>query len=197
MSHYFTNEPLKKVQEYDVKFVFENQSFTLKSATGIFSSTRLDGGTHVLINTLLGEMLTGDILDLGCGYGPIGITLATLRPKIHITMSDVNETAIRLAQRNIDQYRRSNASVIHSDGFEKLNRTFDVIILNPPIRAGKKVIYNLYEQSYLHLKETGTFYIVIRKDLGALSSEKELRNKFKTVERLARHHGYHVYRAMK
>jgi 16S rRNA (guanine1207-N2)-methyltransferase len=197
LSHYFTNETPKKVQQYDVNFVFENQSFTLQSATGVFSSTRLDGGTHVLIQTVLEEDLKGSILDLGCGYGPIGITLATLRPSLHVTMSDIKETAVVLTQANVKKYHLNNVRVIESDGYKSLNELFDIILLNPPIRAGKKVIFPLYEQSYHHLKDQGKFYIVIRKDLGASSSEKELRKQFKTVERIARQYGYHVYRAIK
>jgi 16S rRNA (guanine1207-N2)-methyltransferase len=197
LSHYFTNETPKKVNEYDVKFVFENHSFTLKSTSGVFSSTRLDPGSHVLIHTLLQEQLSGHLLDLGCGYGPIGITLAKLRPQLTVTMSDVKEAAIALTEINVKLNRLVSVHIHQSDGFENIDETFDVIVLNPPIRAGKKVMYQLYEQSYHHLKENGSFYMVIRKDLGALSSEKELRKQYKTVERLARQSGYHVYRAMK
>jgi 16S rRNA (guanine1207-N2)-methyltransferase len=137
------------------------------------------------------------LLDLGCGYGPIGITLAKLRPQLTVTMSDVKEAAIALTEINVKLNRLVSVHIHQSDGFENIDETFDVIVLNPPIRAGKKVMYQLYEQSYHHLKENGSFYMVIRKDLGALSSEKELRKQFKTVERLARQSGYHVYRAMK
>jgi len=197
LSHYFTNEPPKKVQHYDVQFVYENQSFTLQSASGVFSSTRLDGGTHVLIQSLLEENLEGHVLDLGCGYGPIGIALARLRPRLTVTMSDVKEAAVELTQSNVKKFHLNNTRVVESDGFKNIDELFDIIILNPPIRAGKKVIYALYQESYRHLKEQGKFYIVIRKDLGALSSEKELRKQFKTVERIARQYGYHIYRAIK
>ena len=197
MNHYFTNEPVKKVQHHQVKFVFEHQSFTLQSAAGIFSSTRLDPGTEILIETLLKESLHGDVLDLGCGYGAIGVTLGKLRPTLKVSMSDVKEAALMLAQENIRLHHLPSVKTYQSNGFETIQDQFDTIILNPPIRAGKKVMYHLYQQSYEHLREGGTFYIVIRKDLGALSSEKELHKQFKTVERLARHHGYHVYRAKK
>ena len=108
--------------------------------------------------------LHGKILDLGCGYGPIGISLAKLNPDSQITMVDINQRAVELSNQNILQNNVQNAIAYQSNGFEKVDGLFNAIVSNPPIRAGKKIIYPLFERSIDFLDKEGALYLVIQKN---------------------------------
>lgn len=195
MPHYFTNEPQRDSKEYEIHYTFEGQPFTLMSVTGVFSNQRLDGGTNLFIQTLLKEPLEGRFLDLGCGYGPVGLTLATLRPSLDVTLSDINLAAVAFSEKNARKLGLKKTRILASDGFQNIDSTFQTIALNPPISAGKSTMYRLYQESAHHLEKGGTLYVVIRKDKGAASTVVELKKYFTEVTLIARDRGYHVYRA--
>jgi 16S rRNA (guanine1207-N2)-methyltransferase len=158
----------------------------------VFSKRTLDTGTAILIDVLLDENISGKVLDLGCGYGPVGLTLARFHPQLELTLADINEQAVRDAQHNATSLGYSTLRIVVSNGFEELAQKFDVIAFNPPIRAGKKAIYDLYQQTKQHLHSTGRLYIVIRKDKGALTHRAYLETLFSEVQLLRRDQGYHV-----
>lgn len=173
MAHYFTNENLESnITKFNIKL--EDKTFTFNTDNGVFSKGELDFGSYLLIKNVLKLKLTGDILDLGCGYGPIGIILAKLLP-VTVTMVDVNKRAVHLVNMNIKENKVNNANVLVSDGYENLkDEKFDYIISNPPIRVGKEKLYELLITSKEHLKENGEMYIVIRKNQGAKSLIRDL-----------------------
>ncbi len=192
MSHYFLHDEGLKNNEYDVNFYFNGHEFHLVSNNGVFSKKRIDEGSFILINSLLSQSVNGKILDLGCGYGPVGITLKYFFQNIELVMSDVNSSCVELALKN-SQMNNVNAQVILSDGFNNLENSFDWIVFNPPIRIGKEKLFNIYEDACKHLNQNGKFVIVIRKDKGALSHAKYLETLFKSVELVERKSGYYVY----
>lgn len=192
MSHYFLHDEDLKNTEYDVSFSFNGHEFHLVSNNGVFSKKRIDEGSFILINSLLSQNIGGKVLDLGCGYGPVGITLKYFFRNINLVMSDVNSSCIELAKKN-SQMNNINAKVILSDGFMELKESFDWIVFNPPIRIGKEKLFNIYLDASKHLNQNGKFIIVIRKDKGALSHAKYLETLFKSVDLIERKSGYYVY----
>lgn len=172
MSHYFTNEEmesnLKKIQ---VKI--NDKSFTFNTDNGVFSKKGLDFGSRVLIETLLLESLSGKALDVGCGYGPIGIILSSFFD-LNIDMIDINKRAIHLANMNIKENKIENISAFISDIYSLVKDKYDYIITNPPIRAGKHIVYKILFDAKEHLKKGGILYFVINKNQGAKSVIKDL-----------------------
>ena len=144
MEHYFSENPKSEHRILNIKYNLGNLELNFTTDTGVFSKTKVDYGTDVLIRSL--PPLHGKILDLGCGYGPIGISLAKLNPDSQITMVDINQRAVELSNQNILQNNVQNAIAYQSNGFEKVDGLFNAIVSNPPIRAGKK-IYPLFERS--------------------------------------------------
>jgi 16S rRNA (guanine1207-N2)-methyltransferase len=192
MGHYFENNPPETIKEYTVSYSLQGRSFSLIASSGIFAKQGLDAGSRMLINVLLQDTLSGTCLDLGCGYGPVGLTLASLNPKLILTLADVNERAVIDARHNAQRLGLTNLQILTSDGFQELTQNFDVIAFNPPIRAGKKTIYRLYQEAKQHLNPNGSFYLVIRKDKGAESHETYLLTLFSKVLRRDRDKGYLV-----
>ena len=192
MSHYFKDDPSLKSQEKEIKFKINDRDFSLISDRGVFSSKALDTGSQYFIETLLTQDLSGSGLDLGCGIGTISVVLKSFKPNLKLTLSDINERAVKLSQKNLSKYGFNDSKVVVSDLFEKLKESFDFIYFNPPIRAGKKVIYDGFAQAYQNLVTDGRLYIVMRRDLGAESAIKELQKSFQKVEVLSKTKGYWV-----
>jgi len=173
MSYYFTNNTGKEPNRKKITFRFLANLETFISDDGVFSKDTLDFGSRALLETIIEEPLRGSLLDLGCGIGYIGVLLKKYHPDLNVTMADINETAVRLAQENSRLYGQKNR-VLVSDGFANIDDRFDVIVTNPPIRTGKANIYRLFAESTDHLKQQGIMYIVIRKRQGAESAVKYL-----------------------
>ena len=153
-------------------------------------------GSYVLIKNALRFPLGQQIMDLGCGYGPVGIIIKRFLPDAEVTMIDVNSRAVELAAKNCILNHTENTVCLCED-ILSLKNTFNSIILNPPIRAGKSLIYGLYEKSFKKLADGGSLFIVIQKKHGAESSYKKLKELFKEVSLVDRAGGYQVYRAVK
>lgn len=174
MSHYFTNDNLESnlkkiiVNVHDKKFVFNTDN-------GVFSKKGLDFGSRTLIDTLLSLLsldISGRCLDVGCGYGALGIILSSFF-NLNFDMVDVNKRAVHLAVMNIKENDVS-ARAFYSDIYENVNEKYDVIITNPPIRAGKDIVYKILFGARDYLNFGGTLYFVINKDQGAKSVIKDL-----------------------
>ena len=172
MSHYFENDKnlVSEIKPFNVNI--NDINFTFNTDNGVFSKGELDFGTFLLIKNVLKLDIHGDVLDLGCGYGPIGIILKKSFD-INVTMSDVNNRAIHLTKMNAKK-NNVDINIISSDGYENINCDFDYIISNPPIRVGKKKLYELLTDSKKHLKKCGELIIVVRKEQGALSLIKDM-----------------------
>ena len=179
MSQYFDNDKNIKSEKRLIKFNFNNKEFSIYSDNGVFSKDRFDYGTRVLLNSVDIDKLFGNVLDLGCGLGVVGIILGTFNKGINIDMVDINERAIDLAKNNL-VLNNIKANVFVSDIYSNIDNKYDFIITNPPIRAGKNVIRGFLLGSYDYLKDDGILYFVMRKDHGVKSMIKELSVKFNT-----------------
>ena len=189
--HYFTNSPQSEENRKNISFRFLALEETFVSDDGVFSKNTLDYGSRVLLETLLKQSVGGRVLDLGCGIGCIGILLKKSFPAISLTMSDINERAVALAKENSARYHQDNRVVV-SDGFAYLTDEFDMVVTNPPIRTGKKVIYELFHQAHDHLAATGKLVLVMRRDQGAESAIRYLNTLFSEVKVLEKAKGYWV-----
>lgn len=155
----------------------------------------MDFGSRLLIDTfILNENVEGKILDMGCGYGPIGISIAASYPTRIVDMADINSRAIGLSKENASSNGISNVHIFESDRFEKVDVTpqYAAILTNPPIRAGKKVVHEIFEESYNRLVEGGSLWVVIQKKQGAPSAMDKLEQLFGNVEVAEKKKGYFI-----
>ena len=188
--HYYTHDPQSASEERVFSLDFAGENYRFVSDNGVFSKGRLDEGTRILLEAA-GEV-RGDVLDLGCGWGPVGVILGRRCPDARILMSDVNARALGLAEKNLQLNGVKNARAAESDGFANIDGLFDCILTNPPIRAGKQLIYRMFDEALSHLKPGGSLYIVIRRQQGAESALKYLQKAHAEVIR--RDKGYWVLR---
>lgn len=189
MNHYFTNNTqTSNLQEKQVKI--ENKIFYFCTDNGVFSKRGLDFGTRNLINAILKENIHGDLLDLGCGYGVIGIILSSFF-NINVDMVDINLRAIHLAKMNQKKNDAKSINIFDSDIYSNIDKKYDYIITNPPIRAGKDVYYKFIIDAKDYLKDNGVLYFVINKDQGAKSIIKEVEKYYK-VSVILKNKGFFV-----
>ena len=195
MEHYFTNNENLKSEFRSVKYVYKDTPFIFTSDLGVFSKDRVDYGSKLLLENILKiERPNKKILDVGCGYGFIGIVLAKVLDS-EVDMVDVNKRALHLTDMNIKN-AKVNAKCFVSDAYSSITSKYDIIVSNPPIRAGKDKVLEILLNSYEHLLDDGTLYYVIRKDQGAKSISKKISEKFK-IEVLDKSKGFYVYSAKK
>ena len=193
MDHYYSNNPMSKSEERTIEYELNGVRFSFLSDNGVFSKNHVDFATDLLLNAIAKEGVDGSLLDVGCGYGVIGISLAKIF-NTQTTMLDVNERALDLAKRNATNNGVSEIMIIESNGFEKIKEKYDVIVTNPPIRAGKEVIYKMYDDAKEHLNDGGVFYLVINKKHGAPTTIKHLEGLFENIEIIDKKAGFNVIR---
>lgn len=201
MSHYFFEvqdvKSSKKIINYEIK----NEKFEFLTDNGVFSKTKIDFGTDVMLQTFLNENKKLEnirILDIGCGYGVVSVVLKRFFEKAKILSTDVNERALELTKENIQKNNRTDDfEVRKSFVFDNISENFDVILSNPPIRAGKQVIFEIYEKSFFHLNKNGEFYCVIQTKHGAKSTKKKLEELFGNCTTLVIEAGYRIFRCVK
>lgn len=194
---YFDNNENLISKKREISVLLNDTKYTFISDNGVFSKGEVDYGSIALLKVLLKQDFTGNILDIGCGYGTIGLILAKNFPECNFLLSDVNIRACALARENKKSFGVKNVEIIESDIFQNINKNFDYIVTNPPIRAGKKVIYSIFEQSYHHLNQNGSLFIVIRRSHGAESAQKFIHSVFGNCELLKKDKGFYVYCATK
>ena len=189
MGQYFSNEDLKSnIQKYNVDILGNRYSFFTDN--GVFSKEKLDFGTRVLLENLPVGELHGDILDVGCGYGVIDIVLGKIVDANFLGV-DVNRRALHLAEMNKKENKLSNINFIESSCYENVDGKYDFIITNPPIRAGKKIVYEIVMGAKNYLKDEGSLFIVVRKEQGAKSMIRDLEEIYK-VEIINKVKGFFV-----
>lgn len=191
--HYYSVQPCSKHQFIQWEAVLRGQRLMFKSDAGVFSKGRIDTGTELLIEAVPLDLNHRSLLDLGCGYGPIGLTFAKLLPDSVVYMSDINERAVALARENAAQNGIRNVVIQAGPGFSAFpGIRFDLILTNPPVRAGKDVIYPLIEQGREALCDGGWFAAVMLTRQGARSYEEKLREVFGNVCEWDKGSGYRV-----
>ena len=192
MSHYFINDEnlVSNIQEFSVSI--QNCLFHFKTDNGVFSKKELDFGSKLLIETVLKENIQGEVLDLGCGYGPIGITVKD-NTNSNVDMIDINLRSLHLARMNASKNNVS-VNVFESNGYSNVLKKYDYIITNPPIRVGKKILYDLLFGAKEHLKENGELWLVINKNQGAKSVAKDLEKEY-NVEIVKKNKGFYIIMA--
>ncbi len=189
MGHYFVNDDNLKSEIREFKINFLNQDFIFKTDNGVFSKGELDYGTYLLLTTVLKLDIKGKVLDLGCGYGAIGVVISKLK-NTKVTMVDVNKRAVHLSKMNVSD-NKCDCLVINSDGYLNVSDKFDYIITNPPIRVGKTKLYELMIDSKNYLNENGVIYLVIRKEQGAKSFIKDM-SEYYNVNVLEKSKGFYI-----
>ena len=198
MSHYFQDDPNLVSNIKEINFEINGITMKLLTDNGVFSKNNVDAGSYAFLKVLLPLDLGKHILDLGCGYGTIGLTLAKAHEEARITLADVNPRAVALCERNAGLLNLSpRVTILQSDIYEKIEGPYDSIVVNPPIRAGKTVTYRMYEEAKQYLIDGGSLYIVIRKAQGAESASRYIETIFGNITLLKRDKGYYIYRAVK
>jgi 16S rRNA (guanine1207-N2)-methyltransferase len=190
-SHYFTSSENMEHKEHKFSLTYAGNVFTFKTDSGVFSRSKLDDGSHILLDALSGIEMSGNALDLGCGWGAIGIIMKKLYPELTLSFADINPRAAQLTRENL-RLNNQTAEVIVSDGASQIPGTFDWIVLNPPIRAGKQKVHEIIESAADKLTPDGKLALVVRKQQGAESLTRYLSGIFDNVERISRDKGYWV-----
>ena len=215
MSHYFSEKQEVKSDKKIIRYDIENRNFEFVTDNGVFSKTKVDFGTDVMLKVFLRENINKknqkfDVLDIGCGYGVVSVVVKSFFKNARTVSSDVNERALELTRENLfkngvvksndsedNDFGNSDFKVIKSFAFDSISEKFDVILSNPPIRAGKQTIFQIYEKSFEHLNENGEFYCVIQTKHGAKSTQKKLEEIFGNCETLEINAGYRIFRSVK
>jgi len=190
--HYYVRRPKSKPSLGIVRTYFRGRLFEFLTASGVFSRTRIDPGTRLLVESMvLPEK--GLVLDLGCGYGPVGIAVAAFNPSLQVVMTDVNERAVWLARENAKRNGVENVEVRQGFLYEPVgDMKFEVVLSNPPITAGMKTVLPIIAQAPQHLAEGGTLQIVVRSKVSGKRLTNIMNETFGNVDVLARKSGYRV-----
>lgn len=195
--HYFSRDPQVESKPVYWNFRLRGHNFKFKTDRGVFSKNEVDFGSRLLIETFRLPDVEGNILDVGCGYGPIGLAIAKSTDRV-VHMIDVNERALALAKENASLNEIENVNIFESDRLCGVKeKDLAAIVTNPPIRAGKKIVHEIFEQSYEHLRDEGELWVVIQKKQGAPSAISKLSEIFAEVETVEKKKGYFIIKAKK
>ena len=191
---YYEEHPDVAHDIHEITVELLGQTLRLLTDSGVFSKKMVDYGSQVLLNTL--DFQQGErLLDVGCGYGPLGIALAKAQG-LDVTMIDINQRAVALAQKNAEK-NGVKAQIFQSNLYDNVTGTFQHIISNPPIRAGKKVVHTVIEESIQYLDDGGDLTIVIQKKQGAPSAKAKMEDIFGNCEIIKKDKGYYILRSVK
>ena len=194
---YFETRPVSKRKPARISVTIRGHPFTFQTDSGVFSREGLDRGTELLLEAIeVGPCES--MLDLGCGYGPIGIVAARLSEGGHVILTDVNERAVALARANIAANGLRNAEVRIGDVYAPVDdMLFDHILCNPPIRAGRGIVDRIIAEAPSHLLDGGNFWLVARTRQGADTIRLRMRNAFDNADVVKRGSGFKVLRSVK
>lgn len=198
-NYYFTKNPDVIHDEKEWTFELLNNEFKFTTDNGVFSKKTVDFGSRVLLNAFAQqEIIAGNILDVGCGYGPIGLAIAKDQPERQIDMTDVNELALELAKKNAEINKIINVSIFESAAYDNVTKTdYATIVTNPPIRAGKNVVHDILSGAFDYLKVGGQLFAVLQKKQGAGSAQKKMTDVFGNCEIILKDKGYYILMSVK
>ena len=189
MGYYFDKNTNVESKEITTRAEIGGRLYTFKTDNNVFSKRGLDFGTRTLLESIDIENISGDVLDFGCGYGPIGIYIKS-NTNSDVDMIDVNERALNLARSNAG-INKVDVNIFESDIYSNVDKKYDYIITNPPIRVGKKILYEILIKAKEHLKDNGHLIFVINKDQGAKSAMKDM-EKYYSVKLIEKNKGFYV-----
>ncbi|XJZ27429.1 class I SAM-dependent methyltransferase [Bacillota bacterium Lsc_1132] len=196
--HYYSRTQKVESDPKYWDYTLKDQLFRFKTDNGVFSKKEVDFGSRLLIETFEVPEVEGPLLDVGCGYGPIGLSIAKTSPDRLVHMVDVNQRAIQLAEENAEINQIENINIYESDRLSNVTeKNFAAILTNPPIRAGKKIVHDIFEQSFQHLAADGELWVVIQKKQGAPSALKKLEELFLETAIVTKEKGYFILKAKK
>lgn len=195
---YFTNQPTSAHDYQEFKFQLRQQTLQFQTDSGVFSKQTIDYGTRALLAAInLQDLPAGDLLDLGCGYGPIGLTLAQETGRL-VDLVDLNERALELARKNAQLNAINNVRIFASDSYQQVSKTdYAAIYTNPPFRAGKQVVSTMITQASEHLQKQGQFWFVGQKKQGAKTYQKLMQQTFGNATIIQRDKGYYIIESFK
>ena len=196
--HYYSKNPQTKSNPQEWTYTLRGEKFHFQTDSGVFSKGDIDFGSRLLIETYVDSSIDGPVLDVGCGYGPIGMAIAKAFPQKEVHMVDVNTRAIELAKKNAEKNGIQNVRIYESDGLAAVEeKKFSAILTNPPIRAGKETIFRFYEEAYDKLEKGGSLWVVIQKKQGAPSTQEKLEELFGDCQVIDKKKGYFIFEARK
>lgn len=189
MSYYFDKNTDVVSNEITTKAVIQGKLYTFKTDNNVFSKKGLDFGTRTLLENIDLKNIKGNVLDFGCGYGPIGIFIST-NTNSNVDMIDINERALDLSRKNA-KLNGANVNIFSSDIYSNVSKKYDFIITNPPIRVGKEILYSILFGAKEYLNENGHLIFVINKNQGAKTLAKKL-EEFYEVKVITKNKGFFV-----
>lgn len=195
-NQYFENNKDLISEPKEITYYYRGKTINLTSDNGVFSKDSVDFGSSLMLKSIT-EFDKKTILDVGCGYGVIGITLALFNPEATVTMVDVNLRALELSKSNALKNGVNNVVIKESFAYQNIDGKFDMIVTNPPIRAGKAVVHEILEGSFEHLNDDGVLYVVIQKKQGAESAVKKLKTLYTVVDKITQDKGYWILKCKK
>ncbi len=197
---YFATDPTAKHDEHIIDYHVDGIDLKFNTDAGVFSKMRVDYGSGVLIKAMKDiSFPKANILDVGTGYGPIGLFAAKFWPDQEVDMIDVNERGLNLARENAKVNNIENVNIYASNCYEQIDndKKFGLILTNPPIRAGKKVVNEILIGANAHLVSGGVLLVVIQKKQGEPSTRKNMINTYGDCEILTRDKGYYILKSIK
>jgi len=195
--HYFSALPKSKASFGLIHTNLRGKPFTFLTASSVFSKKRVDTGTRLLIETMILPE-TGYVLDVGCGYGAVGIAAATFNPQLHILMTDVNARAVHLAKHNIERNKTTNAEARYGYLYEPVEKLmFNCVLSNPPVSAGMETVKAIITEAPKVMANKATFQMVVRSKIGGKTLQSVFNETFGNSAVLARESGYRVLIAEK
>ena len=194
-NHYYTKNPDSISQQKHWTYRLKGNTLSFTSDNGVFSKNTVDFGSELLVESydIPEQFQNASLLDIGCGYGTMGLAYGKAYPELSIEMIDVNERALVLAQENAKKNGIHNVDIHESNLYDSVKKSkYEIIISNPPIRAGKIVVHTILEKAYDYLAENGQLVIVIQKKQGAPSAQKKMEEVFGNCERIQWDKGYWI-----
>ena len=191
---YYEKNPTADHDIHELRVRLLDTPMTFLTDAGVFSKRMVDYGSQVLLNTLVLES-DKTLLVVGCGYGPLGLTLGKVFG-VQATLIDINSRALDLARANAEK-NQVNARIFQSNVYEDVEGNFDYIVSNPPIRAGKSVVHEIIKGAFCHLEDQGSLTIVIQKKQGAPSAKAKMEEVFGNCQILKKDKGYYILESVK
>ena len=192
MPHYYSEKQTSPLRLCKIKSAIMGKVFEFYSGSGVFSKKKVDNGTRVLVENCIVKN-SWKVLDLGCGYGVIGVVIGKMFSKTIILMVDVNKRALKLAKMNIELHNIENAEVKYSNLYSTVKGKFNTIIVNPPITAGRKLCFRIIEEAKEHLEKNGLLQLIARHRKGGKILGEKMLEVFGNMEEKAKSGGYRLY----